>query len=51
MNRMTIALKTTKEMNLTPILLTMAVTVVTATMKCTPDHPKHRYMIWPTVNK
>ena len=39
---MTIASQATKKMNPTPTLLIMTVTVVTVTMKCTPDHPKHR---------
>ena len=41
-NWMTIASQTTKEMNPILTLLIMKVKVVTVTMTCTPDHPKHR---------
>ena len=34
-----------KEMNTTPSLLIMKVTVVTVTMNCTPDHPKNRALV------
>ena len=39
---MTITSQATKEMNPTPTLLIMTVTVVTVKIKCTPDHPKYR---------
>ena len=41
LNRM-IAFQATWEMNPTPTLLIMTVTVVTVTMKCTPGYPKYR---------
>ena len=39
---MMIASQATKEMNPTPTFLIMTVTVVSVTIKSTPDHPKCR---------